>query len=215
MLRFDLHVHTDLSPCSRLTVAELLAHARGLGLDGVCITDHHTMAAARSVTEGVQPDGLCVVVGMEYSTDQGDFLIFGPFEELRPGLTAEALLRLVDRAGGVAVAAHPFRPGREVPEALVRRGLCRVVEGRNGRNRPGDDARVRAWERAHGVGVTAGSDAHRLAELGRVATRFDAPVRSRADLIAALRRGGFRPDLRPVTPSRAPGSAAPRPRTPG
>lgn len=109
---FDLHVHTTLSSCSQLTLDEILDNARHKGLDGVCITDHQTMAVKQQTKESIQADGLCIITGMEYATPDGDFLIFGPFENIPANLPAKELLHLVDRAGGVAVAAHPFRQGR-------------------------------------------------------------------------------------------------------
>lgn len=195
---FDLHVHTTISPCSRLPLGDILAQARARGLDGVCITDHDTMAVRHELDEGVQPDGLCVVVGMEYATPQGDFLLFGPFETLQPGLRAAELLPLVHASGGMAVAAHPFRVGRSTDEAVVRSGLCRAVERINGRNSHAQNGLVDSWLGCYQLAACGGSDAHTLDELGRVATRFDMPVRSRADLILALRRGMCSPvRLRP------------------
>ena len=52
------------------------------------------MESAQYVTEGMQPDGLMVIIGMEYATPQGDFLIFGPFQ------------RLQTRSAGKRTAAH-------------------------------------------------------------------------------------------------------------
>ncbi len=186
---FDLHVHSAISPCSRLPLGDILAHARARGLDGVCVTDHDTMDARRALEEGVQPDGLCVVIGMEYATPQGDFLLFGPFEELEPGLHAARLLPLVHASGGAVVAAHPFRAGRSTDEAIVKSGLCRAVERINGRNSRVQNGLVDNWLARYPLFACGGSDAHSLDELGRVATRFNVPVRSRADLVGALRQG--------------------------
>jgi predicted metal-dependent phosphoesterase TrpH len=61
---FDMHVHSSISPCSQLDLDEILRHARSIGLDGVCITDHDTMEARYLLNEGIQKDGLCVIVGM-------------------------------------------------------------------------------------------------------------------------------------------------------
>jgi len=186
---FDLHVHSSISPCSRLSFKDILANARARGLDGVCITDHDTMSARHELREGLQPDGLCVIIGMEYATPQGDFLLFGPFEALEPGLPAARLLPLVHASGGVAVAAHPFRAGRATDEAVVSLGLCRSVERINGRNSRNQNERVDGWLHRYGLFACGGSDAHSLEELGRVATHLGQPVRSRADLVQALRKG--------------------------
>ncbi len=186
---FDIHVHSDLSPCSRLSLADILKLARGRGLDGVCVTDHDTMDAVDRVREGAQPDGLCVIVGMEYATPQGDFLLFGPFEELAPGLDAQELLPLVELARGAAVAAHPFRPGRPVQEHLLTFGLCPLIEEVNGRNPASANDLASALVRRRKLVGLGGSDAHTPAELGRAATRIHAPVRCREEFIAALRLG--------------------------
>lgn len=199
---FDLHVHTDISPCSELRLSEILDRARGLGLDGVCITDHDTMAARALVADGLQPDGLCIVVGMEYATPQGDFLLFGPFEDLKPGLTGREVLRLVQDRDGAAIGAHPFRPNRSVDETLVIEGLCPTLEALNGRNTPRANQDAFILGEQYGAHLTGGSDAHTLAELGRFATRFEMPVRGNSDLIAAIRAGVCRPEaLRALSPN--------------
>jgi predicted metal-dependent phosphoesterase TrpH len=182
-------VHTTLSACSQLALADVLAHSRHRGLDGVCITDHDTMAVGRYLQEGRQPDGLLVFFGLEYTTPEGDFLLFGPFENLSRHLSARRLLDHVAAAGGVAIAAHPFRRNRPVKECLVREGCCRIVESVNGRNRAAENRAVDRWRRQYAFGVCAGSDAHSLVELGRVKTRFKEPVATRAELVAALKNG--------------------------
>ncbi|MEW6489921.1 MAG: PHP domain-containing protein [Thermodesulfobacteriota bacterium] len=203
-MRFDLHVHTDLSPCSSLGLRDILRHARRLGLDGVCLTDHGTTAVRHLVREGVQDDGLCVVIGMEYETAEGDFLVFGPSpvaqEDLPPGLPARELLHRVERAGGAAVAAHPFRASRPVGGRIWGEGLCRVVEAHNGRNTVLENRRAEEFAARHRLAATGGSDAHRLDELGRAVTRFEVPVCSRQELVWALLAGLCRPEGSLVPP---------------
>jgi predicted metal-dependent phosphoesterase TrpH len=191
---FDLHVHTSFSPCGRMNIEDAVARARGLGLDGVCITDHHTMDIRHVIAEGVQENGLCVLFGMEYSTPQGDFLLFGPFEEVASNLSADQVLQTIRDKGGAVVAAHPFRRTRPVDEELVRNGLCHAVEVINGRNTPFENSAVENWRR-YGLAQCGGSDAHTLGELGTFATRFLIPVRTRSELIQALRQGLCRPEI--------------------
>ncbi|MYL85259.1 PHP domain-containing protein [Desulfovibrio aerotolerans] len=198
---FDIHVHSDLSPCSHLPLSDILKHARRRGLDGVCITDHGTMAVGSSVREGVQEDGLCVIVGMEYTTPQGDFLVFGPLEHLPQGLDAQDLLARVDCAGGAAVAAHPFRPGRSVLESVFTANACRLVEAVNGRNPAAANEQALALIRRRNLVGLGGSDAHSLAELGRMATRIHTPVHGRNDFIRALRQGRCQHHVMPLPPA--------------
>jgi len=191
-MRFDLHVHTDHSPCSRLSLAAILENARRLGLDGVCLTDHDTMAAGRHVREGVQDDGLCVVIGMEYATPEGDLLVFGAVEGLMPGLSAAGVLEAVSGLGGAVVAAHPYRSWRPAGPELLRHAGLSAIEVENGRNRAAENAAARALAARRGLPGVGGSDAHTLNELGRVPTEIDAAVGCRADLVAALRAGRCR-----------------------
>ena len=194
-MRFDLHVHTTFSSCSQLTLGQIWQHARDKGLDGVCITDHDTMAAGSLLHEGLQSNGLCVIVGMEYATSEGDFLLFGPFENIPRGLPASRLLEEVEKAGGVAIAAHPFRAGRSTNHQLIADGHCTIVEGVNGRNHAHENRQVNPWQDAYGIRPVGGSDAHCLNELGKVTTRFHTPIRDRADLITALKTGSYTPVL--------------------
>ncbi|KHK01492.1 hypothetical protein NY78_3012 [Desulfovibrio sp. TomC] len=155
-----------------------------------------------------------MIVGMEYTTPQGDFLVFGPFASLPFGLHAEEMLPLVDAAGGVAVAAHPFRPGRAVQEHILSSPDCRLVEAINGRNPATANEQALALVQRRNLVALGGSDAHSLAELGKVATRLRAPVRCREDFVSALRLGLCEPHRMPtaVTSSlleRRPPPAAP------
>lgn len=190
---FDLHVHSVFSSCSRLETRDILTHAKERGLSGVCITDHHSMSAAQEIREGVQKNGLCVIFGMEYSTSDGDFLIFGPFEEIDPGFSAPNLLRHVHAAGGAAVAAHPFRAARPVSEEVLRDGFCHIAERVNGRNSAWENHQAEEWFRRYSLIGCGGSDAHSLEELGKAGTFFSCPIRSRAELISALKQGKCRP----------------------
>jgi predicted metal-dependent phosphoesterase TrpH len=194
IMLFDLHVHTALSSCSNMNIEDIVDQAVQRGLDGVCITDHHTMDIRHAMAEGIQENGLCVLFGMEYSTPQGDFLLFGPFEDLSPDLDGDLLLSTVRDRGGAAVAAHPFRKARPADERLVRNGLCCGVERVNGRNTVSENSAVERWIQRYRLTQCGGSDAHTLDELGTFATRFFMPVRSRADLIQALDQGLCRPE---------------------
>jgi predicted metal-dependent phosphoesterase TrpH len=185
---FDIHVHTNLSPCSQMAVEDAIIRAKECGLDGICITDHDTMDVRHILSEGFQENGLCVVFGMEYSTSQGDFLVFGPFENLQPRLTADLLLQIVDQSGGIAVAAHPFRKQRPVSEHIIKKGWCRTIECINGRNTPAENLEVEKWRQCYELTECGGSDAHSVEEVGTFATHFFVSIRTRVDLIRALKQ---------------------------
>ncbi|MCB2180690.1 MAG: PHP domain-containing protein [Desulfobulbaceae bacterium] len=193
-MKFDLHVHTNISSCSQLTLDSILCEAQNKGLHGVCITDHDTMAIREHVGEGIQENGLCVIFGMEYTTSEGDFLLFGPFEKLDTGLSAPELLRYVHSVDGVAVSAHPFRFNRPTQEHLIDQGLCFIVESINGRNHRHENDSVADWKHRFDIKEVGGSDAHSLEELGRVTTNFNNTITNRADFIQALKSGTYHPE---------------------
>ena len=195
VMLFDLHVHSQYSDCSSLTVDAIVRHARSRGLDGVCITDHNSERARQLVPEGVLADGLRLFVGQEYETTDGDFLVFCPDLRLPENLTATRLLAFVQTAGGAAIAAHPLRSGRPTSEHIVQQGLCRIVESVNGRNTPSENRGLEAWRQKYNLVECAGSDAHHLDELGSVKTRFSIPLNTPADLVWALNQGLCSPDL--------------------
>lgn len=190
---FDLHIHTTHSPCSNLRLDELITQAKSCGLDGIAITDHNCMDVRREITEGIQENGVCLLVGMEYDTPDGDFLLFGPFENLKPGLSARDLLRLVEDRQGVAIGAHPCREGRSLNVDILELSACPIIEGLNGRNSDSENHRVEQLIKKYPLFQCGGSDAHRLDELGRTATCFEDKITSRQELIAALQNGHYRP----------------------
>ncbi|MCP4129925.1 MAG: hypothetical protein GY754_02805 [bacterium] len=57
-MRFDIHVHSLLSPCSTLEFHEILSTAGARNLDGICITDHNTLEARNFIREGRDSSGL-------------------------------------------------------------------------------------------------------------------------------------------------------------
>jgi len=190
---FDLHVHTTHSPCSSLRLAEILSEAKSRGLDGIAITDHNCMDVRYKIPEGVQESGLCLLVGMEYDTPEGDFLLFGPFEDLKPGLSARELLHLIEDRQGVAIGAHPCREGRSLSHEILDLSACRIIEGLNGRNSDAENRGVDELIKRYPLYQCGGSDAHSLQELGRTATCFEHKITNRQELIAALKTGHYRP----------------------
>ncbi|HZB20339.1 MAG TPA: PHP domain-containing protein [Blastococcus sp.] len=94
-MRIDLHTHSSVSDGTE-SPAELLATARGAGLDVVALTDHDT-TAGWSAAEAARPPGLTVVPGMELSCrwfpdDQPPIsvhLLAYLFDPTHPGFAAE------------------------------------------------------------------------------------------------------------------------------
>lgn len=187
----DLHIHTYFSSCSVIEIPQLLKKAREIGLDGICITDHDTIASKFIVENCADKAGISVIIGMEYTTTQGDFLVFGPVEQIPQNLDASGLYRWLQREGGIAIPAHPFRTSRRADVDILR--LSEIIEVVNGRNSQFENEACKNWVKRQGNGIKeiGGSDAHTIEEIGKVATVFKNSIYTSQDLIRELKCGNY------------------------
>src|SRR5207247_10102493 len=79
-MRLHLHNHPQHSPDSRVSPADLVARARQVGLDGIAITDHNSVAGIREA-EAAAGD-LIVIPGIEISTRSGHVIAYGVSEPI-------------------------------------------------------------------------------------------------------------------------------------
>lgn len=163
-MRVDCQLHTIYSGDATTTLDQLAERIGEVGLDAVCITDHHTLDGALTALQ--RRLGARVIVGEEVRTPAGE--IIGLFLTERipyvlPLLEAASRIRA---QGGLVYAPHPcdrLRAG--VGEAGLSRlagaGLLDVVEVFNSKLRHRED-NAAAAEMARRLGLPggAGSDAH-------------------------------------------------------
>jgi hypothetical protein len=231
----DLHNHTGWgSGDSHLDPSDLIEQARRWGLDGIAITEHNQVWDPEKIEMLRHRHGFTVIGGVEVDTDVGHVLAFGlqgPYRWIRLP-TIDELRSLVDEAGGVIVAAHPFRgpaaamhsdqPGEEESGESAGRDPWRLVDAvevHNGLASP--QQRRLAAELAHRLDLptTGGSDTHRIMDVAASFTVFDDEIKDERDLVAAIKtrrcRGGDwsseglvnkrGQELTGVTANRAPG----------
>ena len=76
-------------------------------------------------------------------------------------------------------------------------GMCQGIEALNGRGTVVQNKFSLDLGRRMSVNMTGGSDAHKVEQIGTVATEFQGPVTCLDDLIRELREGRYSPmDLR-------------------
>lgn len=199
----DLHIHTSRysRSCSVLNPRQIGPILRAAGLDGFCITEHDVTWSEVELdslaAEKEAGGGLLILTGREVVCQEGHVLIFGLAKRPPLNLGAAELTELVRRGGGVSLLAHPLRFGFGLKEdegrlvALWR--LFDAVEVWTPSHRPEENEAAFALAAKYGLPAVAGSDAHTTEELGRWATRFNAPLSGLADLIASLRQGQVLP----------------------
>lgn len=205
----DMHIHTTLgSDDSIIDPDELIEVAKAKGLDAVCITEHGNKRL-EGIAKLAKRHNFLVFGGMEASTELGDILIFGLDSYPRHIHRAAELRQFVVQAGGVMIAAHPFRSDfpkvwdnpwsrqRKVltVEEACRRPLFQLVEAMevvNGWATEEDSIFARQVSAQLDLPGTGGSDAHSIPEIGRCITIFDNHIKTEEELLAAIRSQRYR-----------------------
>jgi len=69
-MRFDLHIHSCLSPCANLEMSpsEIVKRAVAAGLDGIALTDHQSARNTPAIAECARRAGLKCLFGLEVQT---------------------------------------------------------------------------------------------------------------------------------------------------
>jgi predicted metal-dependent phosphoesterase TrpH len=202
-MRIDLHIHTrPRSSCSLIDPKELLVEAKRAGLDAICLTEHQHRWDPRDVEALSREGGIPVFQGNEITTNQGDILVFGYPEDVKGVIALDDLRLEVRKAGGLMIAAHPFRGFllfgiaqlRLDVEQASRRPVFQNVDGLEVLNCKVTDSENDMARRVAdrlGLLAMAGSDAHRLDEVGQCLTLLQRSVRSERELVEELRAGRF------------------------
>ena len=216
MAVFDLHIHTVRgSSDSGLTPEQLIEEAHRIGLDGVCLTEHSGGWEHHEVATVFKDAGFTVIPAIEVNTEMGHILTFGMQHYVSGMHTAAGLRKVVDAAGGVMIAAHPFRNFFNKPPynvnllfknfngnrpttsiAASKHPLFELVddvEVANGSNTDRENHFTLDVARHLGFTGTGGSDAHSTHGIGKCVTIFDGDIHNESDLIEALRAKAFIP----------------------
>lgn len=201
-MKIDLHCHSEASAdCS--TPLELFPdRCRQRGVWVQAITDHNEIWGAQKLQEMVEEEKmkkagfpLTIIVGEEVSTTNGEIIGLFLKEKIPAGLSPKETVAAIKEQGGLVCLPHGFDPlkrWRLHPTALETvADEIDIVETFNARisqlrwNQAAVD-----WSRLHGVAMSAGSDAHTLADIGSAWVEVPVQqVQSPQDLLAALESG--------------------------
>ena len=192
--RIDLHVHSLLSGDNRANPEECIVQAIELGLQGLAFTEHYSYAASEPLEPLIERyrDTILILRAVEFSVAEGHCLVFGVDTDRLCVQYApvEALIREVNRAGGVVIPSHPYRGGSGLGDRIMTLPGIAAIEGYNGCNPPTFNQRAIQAALRLRLPVTGGSDAHRPVEVGSCYTVF--PERVTAEnLVTLLKTGCF------------------------
>jgi hypothetical protein len=202
-LIIDLHVHTKVfSSDSSLDPEEAIQEAKGIGLDGICFTEHNKAWEAEQIHRYSSRWNFPVLCGVEVDTIEGHVLVFGLNRDFGGVIRVHELREWVNEAGGVMIVVHPFKGFRVFgfsdlqlsPEQASKRPIFQsvdAIEAFSGRTMEKESNLAQEVSRQLGLKVVGGSDAHSVSEIGRCVTIFDNNIDSEAELITELKAGRF------------------------
>lgn len=180
---YDLHIHTsESSGCGETCAADIVARYKGLGYDGIVITDHVGASALRNrgetydekitnvlkgyrAAKALEDENFTVILGMElrFLENDNDYLVYGIDEEFmrRVNLTEfekpEDFVAVAKENSLAFFQAHPFRDGMTVLNPTILDGI-EVYNGHGGHDSRNDIALC--WAKKFGVRMISGSDFH-------------------------------------------------------
>lgn len=181
----DLHNHTRYSPDSHVPPADLVALAQRIGLGGIAITDHNAVDGIREAREAAKGDFL-VIPAIEVSTRSGHVLGYGVREVIPRDRSVRETVDRIVAAGGVAVAAHPYRFWSGLGEEGAAEASFPAYETCNGRTLRRGNERARARARTLKIGETGGSDSHFLHEVAKAVTAINVGALRLDDVLQML-----------------------------
>ncbi len=209
----DLHAHTTWhSMDSNLRPEELIEGNKAAGLDAICITEHDFFWDVEEVRALGRRHDFLVIPGCEITTEEGHMLVLGLERYVFGMHRAEFLKQQVAQAGGVMLAAHPYRRNFHADEGpwvapyieqVAKAGrnpglrLADGVETLNGRGSPAQNRFSRDVCEGQRKPAVGASDSHVAADIGTCATEFERTITGLEDLVAEIKAGRFHPvDLR-------------------
>ena len=218
MYKTEPHLHTfPVSSCAFLTPEEIVTRYRDAGFDTLIISDHFAkfhfdklgahlgesltweryvelfftgFEAAKAVGDEL---GIRVLCSAELTLGPNHYLLYGAdraFFLALPGIfdmTIEAFYPVAKAHGVTVIQAHPLRDGKCVPKPQSVDGF--EVFNSHPRHDNRNEEVLALAARYPWLLQTAGSDAHRIQDIGGTAVLSDTPVETVEDYLALLRSG--------------------------
>ena len=194
-MKIDLHCHSKYSADNFLEPEELIEQAIKRNLDGVCLTEHHSMIPLWPLERIRIPEGFYVFRGVEISTDHGHLLVYGLKDDSwniwssHTYLNASQVIENVHRLGGICVPAHPFRGWDSFGENVFKIDGIDAIETHNGIDLENMNQKAIHVARLKNLPSIGGSDCHSKEQVGRAFTEFKNSVHTIDELIEEIKKG--------------------------
>jgi predicted metal-dependent phosphoesterase TrpH len=190
-VKADLHIHTNYSSDSVITPKELVFYAKKRGLTAVAVTDHNQVEGAIKIAKQTE---FLIIPGTEVSSMHGHIVGLNVNELIPRGLSADETVDRIHKAGGIAIACHPFALMKGSVGKHVN-GKFDAVEAINASAFPFKRATHKAHQLAERLKLpkVAGTDAHYGPVIGQAYTVIDAEANVEA-IVKAIANGRCKPE---------------------
>ena len=190
-VKVDMHMHSEVSPDSRMRPTTQARRIKQAGIDVACATDHNSIRGGLRLRE--LADGFRVIVGSEILSRDGEMIGLFLEKDVPRGLSAEETIARIRDQGGLVVIPHPFSRNRlrHIRGAALDRVRDQVdaIEVFNAREAfTSDNVRAAEYARQHGIAGAVASDSHRPSEIGKAWIEMD-DFDSTMGFLRALREG--------------------------
>jgi len=154
-----------------ITPEDLVYYAKKRGLNAVAVTDHNSLDGAYKIAK--ETDFL-IIPGMEVSSADGHIVALNVKELIPHGLSAPETVEHIHKAGGVAIACHPY----VYFKGALKEKVCSTfdaIEVINSRAFPFKRSVRKAEETAKKLGLVrvAGTDSHYGPQIGCAYTAIE------------------------------------------
>ena len=174
----DLHVHSVHSNDGKQTVAEILNECRVKNIGAVALTDHNEIGAWEDVGD---VSDIIIIKGIEVTTSEGHILAYGVDKLIPRNLPIKDTVDMIHEAGGIAVAAHPYRWWSGIGGENVDGMGFDAVESINGRSLKSSNYRALKLAKKLNLPIVGGSPS-----VGRTFTVIPDECKNEKDVIAAI-----------------------------
>lgn len=212
MYKTEPHLHLrEVSSCSHLNASEMIKLYCEAGYNTVFVADHFTsiyfdllgdiswqdkitifLSGYYKAREAGRKEGINVLFAPEFTIETNHYLGYGvtrEFLNMYPDLDKMGIKefsQIAKKNNIFLVQAHPFRDGKFYPTPEY----VDAIEVYNSNIRH-DDFSERSYELAkeYGLYMSAGSDAHRIEDVGRSGIMSENEIKTIEDFISLLKSG--------------------------
>lgn len=189
-MMMDLHVHSAYSVDTDVEIKDILKTAKARNLNGLAISDHNEIAGSLEAFElAKEMEGFVVIRATEVSSSEGHIIAYGVDKKIPRDMTPQDTVDAIRRVGGTPVVAHPYRFWSGVGEGVVLNTRFSAIEGLNARSPKSANEKAIVLAEKLDLGVTGGSDAHEIEDIGTGVTVFESNIETEEQALEEIVKG--------------------------